>query len=91
MRVILGKVVEPIKNSYHGRRGSHHIDTPANGSFCEENSSWPFSASEFNHITSSVEAQYCGMLRDLHTATDRNHPIMFVWVVIVLHDSPVHT
>ena len=50
-----------------------------------------FSASEFKHITSSVEAQYCGVLRDLHTAMDGNHPITFVWVVIILRDNPVHT
>jgi len=56
-----------------------------------KNSPWPFSASEFKHITLSVEAQYCGMLQDLHTAMDRNHRIMFFWVVIVLHDNPVHT
>jgi hypothetical protein len=56
-----------------------------------KNSLWLFSASEFKHITSSVEAHYFGMLRDLHTATDRNHLIVFFWVVTVSHDNPVRT
>ena len=56
-----------------------------------KNSPWPFSASEFKHVTSSVEAHYCGMRRDLHTSTGRNHPNVFVWIAIVFHDNPVCT
>jgi hypothetical protein len=55
-----------------------------------KNSPWPFGASEFKHVTSSA-AHYRGVPRDLHAATGRNHPIVFVWVVIVLHDNPVRT